>query len=314
MPRTERLGDDLILIDTGFNGTPRSIGAYLLLGDRPALIETGPQVTLEAVVEGIREAGVDPDDLKAVAVTHIHLDHAGAAGDLARRYPGIEVYVHPMGAPHLLDPSKLLSSARRLYGDEMDTLLGTMVALPGDRVRPLEDGERLVLGSRAITALASPGHAAHHVVYFDEPSGDLFTGDAAGMVLGGSRHVRVPTPPPELDVPTWIATLDRLRSLEPRRLLLTHYGAHREADSLLEQAQRRIRLGLEHAEKALRDGQDEDAIAERLAALDSARLAQTGAGADLAHYEMVMPSRYNALGLARYVRKRAEAAGPTASA
>lgn len=312
MSRIERLGDDLVLIDTGFGGTPRSMGAYLLLGERPALIEVGPEATVEAVVLGIRAAGLDPGDLKAAAVTHIHLDHAGAVGELVRRHPHIEVYVHPVGVPHLIDPSRLLSSARRLYGEEMDTLLGAMVPLPEKRVRPLEDGERVLLGSRTITAVASPGHAGHHIVYFDDSSGDMFTGDAAGMVLGGTRHVRVPTPPPELDAALWVTTLDRMRSLGPRRLLLTHYGAHSQADELLEQAQRQIQLGLDRAREALRAGLGEDALAERLSSLEAGQLVEAGREADLAHYEMVMPSRYNALGLARYVRKRLEASAEPA--
>lgn len=303
MTRIERLADDLVLIDTGYCRVPNSIGVYLLLGGRPALVETGPASTVEAVVSGVRAAGLEPGDLQAVAVTHIHLDHAGGAGALVQRFPHLEVYVHPVGAPHLVDPARLVVSARRLYGDELETLLGEPAPIPAGRVHELEDGEQVTLGSRRLRALDTPGHARHHLAFLDEASGDLFTGDAAGVALPGSRYVRPPTPPPELDVPTWIATLARLRDLRPQRLLLTHYGPHTWCEGLLAQMQQRLPAAVDLVRSALDAGLDEDAIVERLRA-DGAAAAADGPDGP-GHLELIMPSRLSALGLIRYVRTAA---------
>jgi len=304
MTRIERLANDLMLIDTGYCRAPAAIGVYLLLGDRPALVETGPASTVDAVLEGVRTAGIEPRDLRAVAVTHIHLDHAGAAGTLLRRLPHLDVYVHPVGAPHLVDPSRLITSARRLYGDDLDTLLGEPEPIPGDRVHLLEDGTQIMLGSRRLRSLDTPGHARHHLALLDESSGDLFTGDAAGICLPGARYVLPPTPPPELDVPTWDATLGRLRALRPQRLLLTHFGPHAWCDELLAQVQQRLPAAVDLVRSALGAGMDEEAIVERLRDAGASAAAEDGPDA-AGRLEVVMPSRLNALGLIRYVRTAA---------
>jgi glyoxylase-like metal-dependent hydrolase (beta-lactamase superfamily II) len=304
MTRTERIADDLILIDTHYAGTPRAIGSYLLLGQRPALIETGPASTVETLLEGIRAAGLDPRDLQALAVTHIHLDHAGATGELVRRFPHLEVYVHPVGAPHMVDPSRLISSARRLYGESLETLLGEPAPVPAEQVHALADGDRVLLGSRSLTAIDSPGHARHHLVYFDEAARDLFTGDAAGVALPGSRYVRPPTPPPELDIPTWQVTIDRIKALGAGRLLLTHFGPHQWVDGLLNQMQERMHARVELVRLALEDGMDEEAIVDRLRAVGAAESAATDGPDGAARLEIIMSTRLSALGLIRYVRTR----------
>ncbi|HXF81143.1 MAG TPA: MBL fold metallo-hydrolase [bacterium] len=300
---TARLAPDLVLIDTGYNGTPEAVAAYLLLGDRPGLIETGPASCADAVETAVRAAGVRPDEVQVIAVTHIHLDHAGGAGVLAGRFPHAEVYVHPVGAPHLADPTRLLASAGRLYGDELVRLFGLTVPVPGDRLRVLNDGDRLRVGNRTLTALATPGHARHHHVYWDEASGDVFTGDIAGVALPRSRFVRAPTPPPELDIPAWRASLARLRALRPRRLLLTHFGAHEWVEELLDQLERRLEEGLAHVRGFLRAGLDAAAITARMQELALAQIeALDGAGA-AARFEVIMPVRQSVLGLIRYVEK-----------
>lgn len=317
MTRIHRLADDLILIDTHYHRTSEAIGAYLLLGERPALVETGPASTLEALLEGVREAGLDPRHLQAVAVTHIHLDHAGAAGALVQRVPHLDVYVHPIGAPHMVDPSRLTVSARRIYGDELESLLGEPVAIPAERVQPLEDGAEVRLGSRRLRALATPGHARHHLVFYDEGAGDLFTGDAAGVSLPGSRYVRPPTPPPELDVPAWDQTLERLRALRPRRLLLTHFGSHTWADELLAQLQRRLHTAVECVRTALDAGLDEAAITDRLRAAAEAEMGKADGAEAARRLEIIMAARISALGLMRYLRgpqPRVESAGGTGGA
>lgn len=302
MAQIQRVDDDLILIDTHYLQTPQAIGVYLLLGDRPALIETGPASTVETLLEGVRAAGLQPRDLQAIAVTHIHLDHAGAAGALVRRFPHLQVFVHPVGAPHLIDPTKLLASAHRLYGDDLHRLFGDVVPIPKDQVYILQDRDMIKLGSRRLLARDTPGHARHHLVFFDETGGDLFTGDAAGVALPGSRYVRAPTPPPEFDAALWQGTVARMRALQPRRLLLTHFGPHEWVEELLTQLSECLQTVTETVREALAAGLDEDAIIEQLRG-DASREIEARDGPDAsARYEVVMPIRLSVLGLIRYAQ------------
>lgn len=298
-----RVADDLVVIDTLYSGTTEAIAAYLLLGERPALIETGPASTVDAVFDGIREAGLRPGDLAAVAVTHIHLDHAGGAGTIAARLPQVAVYVHPLGAPHLIDPTRLLASAGRLYGDELPRLFGRIVGVPADRVYVVQDGDALHLGSRRIIALETPGHARHHHAYWDPAGGDLFTGDIAGVALPGSRYVRAPTPPPEFDLTPWLASLARLRALHPARLLLTHFGAHAWPDELFAQLEDRLHEGVRAVRRALARGADEPAITEEMRAAAMREIASRDGPDTPRRYEVIMPIRLSVLGLIRYIEK-----------
>lgn len=300
--RTERLADDLILLDTHYCETPGAIGAYLLLGARPGLVEVGPASTVETLLAGIRDAGLEPAALRAVAVTHIHLDHAGAAGVLTQRFPHLEVYVHHVGAPHLVDPSRLLASAARLYGGALQPLFGDVHPVPAARVHAVHDGDEIRLGNRRLVAVDTPGHARHHHAYFDLASGDLFTGDAAGVALPGSRYVRPPTPPPELDVAAWDTTLARLRALRARRLLLTHFGAHTWVDDLLTQMGQRLHAAVALVRGALAAGETDERVTARLRAMgDEGLAAADGPGAS-SRYEVIMATQQSAAGLIRYVR------------
>jgi glyoxylase-like metal-dependent hydrolase (beta-lactamase superfamily II) len=307
MATVDRLADDLFIIDTQYRGQTRSVGAFVLLGERPALLETGAGVTIDNVLDGIRAIGLDPGSLAAIAVTHIHLDHAGATGALVRRYPHLDVYVHPIGAPHIIDPSKLIASARRLYGDELDTLLGEPQPVPADRVHAVGDGGEIVLGSRRLVAYDTPGHARHHLAFFDPARGDLFTGDAAGVALPGSRYVRPPTPPPELDVPAWDATIERLRSLGAARLLLTHYGPHTWVESLFDDLRDRLHASVDLVARALAAGATDDEVSAQLRERVVADLRASDGNDDAARFEVIMSTRQSAAGLIRYVRKLAEA-------
>jgi glyoxylase-like metal-dependent hydrolase (beta-lactamase superfamily II) len=305
MTYIEQLDRDLFLIDTQYDGAPQTIGVFLLVGDRPALIETGPAARLDTVLEGMRQVGLRPEALRAVAVTHIHLDHAAATGLLARRIPHLEVYVHPVGAPHLVDPSRLLASAGRLYGSELGRLFGDVVPVPEDRIRTLGDGATVTLGSRRLVALETPGHARHHLVYVDEGSGDMFTGDAAGVAIPGSRYVRPPTPPPEIDVPAWDRTIDRLRALHPRRLLLTHFGAHTWADELLAQLRDRLRAVVTLVQQSIDAGMDDEAVVARLHTAMLDEVSRADGPEQAGRLEIIMSTRLSALGLIRYVRRQA---------
>ncbi len=272
-------------------GRPHVIGCWEVEG---ALVDPGPESSLDTVLEAI--GGEQP---RAILLTHIHLDHAAATGALVRRWPDLEVYVHERGAPHLIDPSKLLASAERLYGDRMEYLWGTILPVPEENVRVLSGGET-VLG---MAVAYTPGHASHHVAYFHEDSGTAFTGDVAACRIPPSKLVVPPTPPPDIDVETWGASLDTVAAWEPRRLALTHFGAvEDDVPGHLEQVRARLREEAELArrmEKDAYDADNEDRIRRALAA--------EGIGEETAEELLqAVPTAYQWSGLDRYWRKKAE--------
>jgi glyoxylase-like metal-dependent hydrolase (beta-lactamase superfamily II) len=222
-----KITDQITLIDLQFQSRPNVIASYLYYdGKQAALIECGPASTVETLIQGIQAAGVPFEAIRKVLVTHVHLDHAGAAGILARQFPWLKVYVHPIGAPHLADPTKLLASAARLYGDQLEALWGKIEPLPNDNLAVINDGE-LKLPGATIRAFDTPGHASHHLAYLDSNSGLLFTGDVGGVRMPGVRYVRPPTPPPELNIEAWRASIAKLRAVQASGLCLTHFGVHR---------------------------------------------------------------------------------------
>lgn len=218
----------LHILDTHYQGMPQVTAVYLLIGpDGVALVESGPGSTLPAVLDALAAHDVLPADVRAVLLTHIHLDHAGAAGWWARQ--GARLYVHHVGAPHLIDPTRLLASATRIYGDRMDELWGEMQAAPAERVTPLYDGDTVSAAGLTFTALDTPGHAYHHHAYRlgDGHGGAvLFTGDAAGVVLPHVGVVDLPAPPPEFHLETWLNTLDRLAATATQAGVHTFYPTH----------------------------------------------------------------------------------------
>jgi glyoxylase-like metal-dependent hydrolase (beta-lactamase superfamily II) len=201
------------VIDVRHLGQERVIGAWLADG---CLVDPGPTSSVEALLEGLGD-----ERPERILLTHIHLDHAGAAGTLARRWPDVEVWVHERGAPHLADPARLVASATRLYGDEMDRLWGEIVPIPADRLRVLKGGEKVGAWRVAYT----PGHASHHVSYLHEPTGTLFAGDVAGVRIPPEGLILAPTPPPDIDFAAWHASLDLLQEWGAERVAVTHFGA-----------------------------------------------------------------------------------------
>lgn len=215
-----------ILIDTKMHGLPGITGAFILQGTSgTALIETGPKSVVGNVLEGLGSLGID--QLDWILVTHIHLDHAGAAGTLAERFPTAKVGVHEVGAPHLIDPSKLWSSAARIYGDAMEELWGGIDPIDEARIHVVSDGEEIDLGGLTLTAVETPGHAYHHHAYLSS-DGDLFAGDALGVRLPEVGVIRPATPPPEFHLTKAIASIERIRDLAPETLWPTHFGPHSE--------------------------------------------------------------------------------------
>ncbi len=247
-------------LDLNFLNTPQVIAAYALLGpDSAALIESGPGSTLPQLLQGLRALGVEPADVRDVLLTHIHLDHAGAAGWWARQ--GATLHVHPVGAPHLIDPAKLLASAQRIYGDQMDTLWGEFLSAPAEKVRAVKDGEVITAAGVEIIAIETPGHARHHHVY---RIGDIvFTGDAAGVRLPGFDLLAVPSPPPEFDLEAWQATLERLSALSLQKIYPTHFGEVADPAGHFRRLKPLLREAAEVVRQSMAEGLSRDQIIER---------------------------------------------------
>ncbi len=211
-------------IDLNFRGSQRVIATAVLAGpDGLVLIDPGPTSCLATLEAGLRDRGHTLRDVRSLLLTHIHLDHAGAAGTIVERVPGVRVHVHERGAPHMIDPEKLLASATRLYGDQMDTLWGAFLPVPADRIEVLKGGERLEAAGRSLRVAYTPGHAKHHVSYLDEQSGMAYVGDTGGVRVSGD-YLIAPTPPPDIDLEAWHSSLDAIDAWQPVSLFLTHFG------------------------------------------------------------------------------------------
>jgi glyoxylase-like metal-dependent hydrolase (beta-lactamase superfamily II) len=266
-------------------GHERVIGAYLVdTSEGLGLFDCGPTTCVPALKESLRERGFELGDVRHLLLSHIHLDHAGAAGVLVREHPALQVHVSPIGAPHLIDPSRLERSARRLYGDDFDHLWGELAPVPRENVH--ETDER-VLG---LECFPSPGHASHHVCYFGD-DGTLYAGDAAGVRVQPSSFVLPPTPPPEFDLETWEQTLGEIEAREPKRLALIHFGVANDPAEHLEQLRQRL-----HAWTArVGHGASEE---------DFEAAARAELGDDAGPYEQAMPFWQSYAGLRRYWDKR----------
>ena len=273
------------LIDCMHLGRDRVIGAWEV---RPGVIvDPGPASCAHTLLAGVE---AEP---RALLLTHIHLDHAGASGVLARRFPDLRVYVHEVGAPHVADPERLLTSAERLYGDDMERLWGEVAPVPEERVTALAGGEEV----EGLEVHYAPGHARHHVVYFDPEQGDAYTGDVAGCRVPPSDLVAAPTPPPEIEVEVWFESLRRLRELQPRRICVTHFGASEDAEAHLDRLEAWLKEAAEVSERG-DEGEFGRWLAERFDA----------EGPEVAErLRQAMPPDQLWLGLERYWRKRREA-------
>ena len=300
-------------IDLGFQGWDQVVYGYLLAApDGLALIETGPTSTLPALWAGIRDAGYDPALLTKIFVSHIHLDHSGGAGAIVRGHPDVQVFVHPVGAPHLVDPSRLVNSAARLYGDKMDSLWGEVVPVPEDRVVPLSDGETIEAAGHVLSALFTPGHASHHVAYWDPDLSGVFSGDVGGVRMPGSPYALPPAPPPDLDPQSWALSTERLRQTGARRLFLTHGGAFDDAtehiDSLMPNLAEVEAICLD----AMRGGADDEAVTALIQEHTERRIGPVLAlDPNMAQrYGWASPSFLSALGFRRLLTRRGDLPAP----
>lgn len=269
MALATRIGPATWQLDTRLGGWAEVTAGYLIEGPAPVLIETGSQSSVPVVLATLASLGLGPADLAAVVVSHVHLDHAGGVGDVARAFPQATIYVHPKGARHLVEPSRLLASAATVYGPALGSLYGRLEPTPAERVRALEDGDRLsVGGGRWLTAVHSPGHAKHHLALHDDGSGLLFVGDSAGVRLPGAGSLRPATPPADFDLHQAQDSLRRFRERRPSAVALAHYGVVPDsADDVLAEASEVLDEWAGVAAGAWREGQDvEEALAARFGA------------------------------------------------
>ncbi|MBO2450200.1 MBL fold metallo-hydrolase [Actinomadura barringtoniae] len=303
------LGGNVYEIDTRMAGYTGITAGYLILSDRPCLVEPGTSGSAPVVQAALTELGVGPQDLASVVVTHIHLDHAGGVGDIAQMYPQAEVVVHEKGARHLAGPERLMRSARMVYGDKLDELFGELKPTDAARIRSVEDTGSIDLGGgRRLESYYSPGHAKHHVGLMDSQTGDLYVGDAAGIYVQETADVRPATPPPDFDLETALRSLDKFRSLEPERLLFAHYGPVTEVADTLERSAEELRVWVDAVKDARDLGLDLDhAVAMvRDRTKDRYRMAtELTDPEDIAKYEILNGTESNVAGIMHSLDKHA---------
>ncbi len=299
----------VLQIDTRPSGMEEVTAGYLITGPAPVLVETGSQSSVGTVRAALEDLGLSAGDLAGLAVTHIHLDHAGGVGDLARAFPNATVYVHEKGARHLADPSRLIASAAQVYGDLLDSFYGRLDPTPAERIHILADGEDIdVGGGRTLTTVDSPGHAKHHLALHDSESGILFAGDAVGIKLPGvDAPMRPSTPPADFDFDQAINSLRRFAERRPAQVALAHYGIIGPPDETLADGEECLRRWAEEAERAWRAGED---IAEALGARfapDPARVSPEA----VHKVEVFSGIHSNAAGLKLWLDRCAAAETPT---
>jgi glyoxylase-like metal-dependent hydrolase (beta-lactamase superfamily II) len=296
-------------LDTLLGGMDQLTAGFLVEGPMPALIETGSQSSVPAVHAALAALGLGPADLRWIIVTHIHLDHAGAVGDLAADFPSATVVVHERGARHLIDPTKLIDSASRVYGPLLDSLYGRMTAVPEDRLVAAGDGFRVDVGNgRELVLVDSPGHAKHHHAVLDEQTGTLLVGDAVGVLLPDLGVLRPATPPPDFDLEQATHSLRRFAEIRPAQLVLTHYGPVADPAATLAEAEEMLHSWVAVAEGVIERAADAgiDDVAAALAeafALDT----ETLPAASREKAEILNGVHSNAAGIVRYLSRRATA-------
>jgi glyoxylase-like metal-dependent hydrolase (beta-lactamase superfamily II) len=295
--------NSLHLIDGLHLGRPHVICTALVESSGElALFDCGPESVFDETVRAIQRLGLAPSRVTRVFVSHIHFDHAGAAWRWAEEF-GASIGVHPVGAPHLADPSRLVASATKIFGDQMERLWGRMRAVPPDKLRILQDGEEVKVGDLRVQALATPGHAPHHHAYWLPELGTVYAGDVAGVVINGGPCLP-PCPPPDIDLAAWRNSLQRLRALQPRQLVLTHYGVVTDVAVRLDELEQRLERWAEWMRARLREGREPGELVPEFEKYVWDELRRAGLDDDaVATYEQADPAAMSVAGLARYWRK-----------
>jgi glyoxylase-like metal-dependent hydrolase (beta-lactamase superfamily II) len=310
-PDISELGHDVYQIDTRMAGYTGITAGYLIRGDKPCLVETGTAPSAPVVRDALAALGIGPGDLATVVVTHIHLDHAGGVGDIAAMYPGARIVVHQRGARHLADPSRLMASARQVYGAALDRLFGRLAPVPADRIGALDDVGSIDLGGgRRLDSHYSPGHAKHHMGLIDSLTGDLYVGDAAGVYIPETGDLRPATPPPDFDLETALGSLRAFVALRPTRLLFSHYGPVDSVASTLERSAEEIRVWVEHTRQARDSGLDLDHAVAMVQERTRDRYKSLRAGGDpeiAAKFERISGAAANVAGIMHWLDKAPQA-------
>lgn len=313
-PIVTDLGNEVFQIDTRMAGYTGITAGYLIRGSRPCLVETGTAPSAPIVRDALASLGVSAGDLASVVVTHIHLDHAGGAGDIAAMYPAAEIVVHERGARHLADPSRLMASAKLVYGDALDRLFGALAPVPADRIRAVDETGSVDLGDgRRLSSYYSPGHAKHHVGLIDSVSGDLYVGDAAGVYIPDTGDLRPATPPPDFDLSVALASLRLFASLAPTRLLFSHYGPADDVPAILERSADELSVWVAETRSARSAGLDLDHAVAMVRDRTRSRYASLAEGADpevAAKFERISGAASNVGGIWHWLEK---SEGATAS-
>jgi glyoxylase-like metal-dependent hydrolase (beta-lactamase superfamily II) len=291
----------VITLDLNFQGRKQAIASYLIPhSSGVVLVECGPGSTLATLQAALAEGGYSPRDVTHLLLTHIHLDHAGAAGWLARQ--GAEVYVHPVGAPHMLNPEKLLSSASRIYGDRMDSLWGEFLSVPEDRLWVPEDAQEIVIGDLRFLPVDTPGHAEHHYAYLFEDV--CFTGDIGGVRIPGFPYMRVPMPPPELHLEKWRESVKRLKQEKFNRIAPTHFGVFDDPDWQLNELEKSLDAVSRWLEEVMPANPSIEELRERFTIWMAEQALASGLSEQVMKvYEVANPVGMSADGLQRYWKK-----------
>ena len=301
------LGHDVFQIDTRMAGYDGITAGYLIRAERPCLVETGTGPSAPLVRDALAALGVGPADLATVVVTHIHLDHAGGAGDIAAMFPAAQVVVHELGARHLADPSRLMRSARMVWGDELDGLFGTLAPTPADRIRAVEQRGVVDLGGgRRLDSHYSPGHARHHVGLVDSASGDLYVGDAAGVYVQETGDMRPATPPPDFNLDVALESLRLFAALQPARLLFSHFGPVTNVEETLDRSAAEINLWVAETRRARGTGMDTDHAAAMVAERTRQRYAALAPEADpqlAAKFDRMSGAAANVAGIMHWLER-----------
>ena len=292
---------DVITLDLNFQGKTKTIASYLIRhSSGVVLIESGPGSSITGLRSGLAANGLTVSDVTHVLLTHIHLDHAGAAGWLARQ--GAQIYVHPIGAPHMLNPEKLLASAARIYGDQMEKLWGEFLPVPKDRLVIALDGEEIVIGNLHFVPLATPGHAEHHNIYLFEDI--CFTGDVGGVRIPGYQYLRVPMPPPELHFGKWRESISRMKKEKFARIAPTHFGIFDDPAWQLQEVERDLDKSERWIERAMPAKPQIEDLRRQFTDWVNEEGRQQGLSVDVVKaYELANPPGMSADGLLRYWNK-----------